>query len=273
LTVEEESIVQRARSMAAIAADAHLDTARYLSEASQEDWNGPTGCIRWNLRTLSGHILGEAVWFPNLVRGATRDEPPLPGETWETLKRLSPGEMVATLQRAARDLQASIDEADAQELQLSVDLGWTAMPIWRASYIALSEAVYHNWDARVGQDPKAVIPTPWATALAGMAHEVAPMVAHANAASAASGTYLLEVGDGVGAVTVQVEGGHVSMHRGSAERPDVTLHLTADQYDRLIYGRLPLAPAMASGGISVQGDRAHAEKLNALFAGVGGSEG
>lgn len=116
---------------------------------------------------------------------------------------------------------------------------------------------------------KAVIPTPWATALAGTAHEAGPLVAHADAPSA-TGTYLLEVGDGVGAVTVQVVDGYVSMYRHSDEGSDVTLRLTADQYDRLIYGRLPLGPAMASGAVSVEGDRAQAEKLNALFAGVGG---
>ena len=86
----------------------------------------------------------------------------------------------------------------------------------------------------------------------------------------AAGRYLLDVGDGVGPITVIAIDGAVTVERAQGGNADVTMHVTADQYMRLLAGRLPLRSALDKGEVTVEGDRTRAENLNRLFAGVGG---
>ena len=65
-------------------------------------------------------------------------------------------------------------------------------------------------------------------------------------------------------------GSSVTVKRAQGGNADVTTHVTADQYIRLLAGRLPLRSALDRGEVTVDGDRARAENLNRLFAGVGG---
>ena len=81
---------------------------------------------------------------------------------------------------------------------------------------------------------------------------------------------MLDVGDGVGPITVTAMDGAVTVERAQGGNADVTMHVTADQYMRLLAGRLPLRSALDRGEVTVNGDCARAENLNRLFAGVGG---
>ena len=144
------------------------------------------------------------------------------------------------------------------------------MPLWQALRVCLFEAVLHHWDGRAGRDPGATIPLAWAQEVAGYSLELALAFAHQDAAAQAAGRYLLEVGDGVAPITVTVAEGAVTIEHGRAGAADVTLHVTADQYIRLLAGRLPLRAALDTGVVTANGDRARAERLNRLFAGVGG---
>jgi putative sterol carrier protein len=76
--------------------------------------------------------------------------------------------------------------------------------------------------------------------------------------------------DGVGPITVSALADEVTVERGRVGNTDVTLHVTADQYMRLLAGRLPLRAALDTDAVTVDGDRTRAENLNRLFAGVGG---
>lgn len=164
--MQERSDDAMATSYARIAGEAYGDTARYLRALPAEEWDGPSGCAEWTVRDLAGHVVGEAVWFPNLARGVTRGEPPWPNDLYASLKTLPPDELTARLTEAARSIPPAIEEATADQLQQTVDLGFTKMPLWQATYVAVAESVYHNWDARAGREPDATIPTAWALRLA-----------------------------------------------------------------------------------------------------------
>ena len=127
--------------------------ARYLRSAPEDAWSGPTGCARWTLRDLAGHAVGEAVWFPNLVRGVTQGEPPLPANHYESLKVVPAAQLADTMEEAARSIPPAIDAATADQLHKTVDVGFTKLPLWRATNLALIESVLHNWDASVGAMP------------------------------------------------------------------------------------------------------------------------
>jgi uncharacterized protein (TIGR03086 family) len=267
---EEQTVVSTARTYAQIAGAAYGDASQSLRTIPEEAWTGPTGCALWDIRTLAGHIVGEAVWFSNLTRGVTRHEAPYPTDLYESLKTLPPAALADRLQDAAELIPKEIDVASLQQLQEAVDMGWTQMPLWQATYVALSEAVYHDWDLHVGRDPQATIPTSWAHTLATGTARFAPMIAQADGIAAAPGTYLLQVGDGVGPITITAENRRLAVEPGEHGTPDVTLSVTADQYVRLVAGRLPVTRALDQGTVTVTGDRSRLVGLNRIFRGIGG---
>src|SRR3954447_10073956 len=86
------------------AAAGFADAARYLESIPESEWEGPSGADEWTIRKLAGHIAGEAVWYPNLVRGVTRNEEPYPGSLYEEINALPPSEVVARISSAAEEL-------------------------------------------------------------------------------------------------------------------------------------------------------------------------
>jgi uncharacterized protein (TIGR03083 family) len=269
MTGEQPPIEAVARAHAATAAEAYGDLARYLRALPAEAWGGRSGCSAWTIRDLAGHVVGEAVWFPTLVRGVTRGERPLPNAVYEALKTLPAAELADRMEQAARDIPPAVAEATPAQLQQSVDVGFTTLPLWQATALPVMEAVYHHWDARAGREPEATIPPSWAVPLAALLVEVAPLIAQRDGALAAPGRYLFQIGDGVGAMTITVQEGQVRVERGALGPPDVTLHLSADRYARLLAGRLDLARALDRGEAQLEGERGRALALTRIFAGIG----
>ena len=268
MTTGQSSIEDVARTYARTASDGFADTAQYLRSLPDEDWEGPTGCTEWTVRDLAGHIVGEAVWFPNLVEGVTKGGDLLPMELYEAMKSYPRDRIAHDIEDAAQDLWAAIDEASTDQLNQPVDMGFTQIPIWRATFVSANEAVVHNWDARAGLDPSATIRPEWAVVMSRGMNEFAPLVASREGISDAPGTYLLKVGDGVGPVTITARDRKLTVEFGSAGTPDVTLDLTADQFVRLIEGRLKIGDALERGDITVEGDKARAAALNEIFRGI-----
>lgn len=268
MATQESAQRTQATANARTAGDAYGEMAHYLRSVSEDAWNGPTGCSEWTLRQLAGHVVGEAVWFPNLVRGVTQGEAPLPGEHYESLKTLPPGQLADIMAQAAAAIAPAVEAATDEQLHQTVDVGFMKLPLWRTTVLPLMEASYHGWDARAGRDPGATIPTARAVQIAGILFDFAPMIANRDGAAAAPGTYLLRVGDDVGPVTIMARDGQVAVERGAQGTPDVTLHLSADQYVRLIAGRLDLASAIEQGTVIVEGARGRALDLRRIFQGI-----
>jgi uncharacterized protein (TIGR03083 family) len=269
MTGEQPLMEAVARAHAATAAEAYADLAHYLRALPAEAWGGRSGCSAWTIRDLAGHVVGEAVWFPTLVRGVTRGEPPLPNEHYEALKTLPAAELADRMEQAARDIPPAVAEATPAQLQQRVDVGFTTLPLWQATALPVIEAVYHHWDARAGREPEATIPPSWAVTLAALLMEAAPLIAHRDGAVAAPGRYLFQVDDGVGAMMVAVQDGQVRVERGAQGTPDVVMQLSADRYVRLLAGRLDLPRALDSGEVQLEGESGRALELTRIFAGIG----
>jgi uncharacterized protein (TIGR03083 family) len=253
---------------ATIAGEAFTDNARLLASVQEADWSHETGCKDWDLRTLEGHLVGEAVWFAHLVLEVGRGEQPLPAETWDRLAALPADEMSERLATAARDLPAHVRMLTPDELESTADLGWRKEPLYRALLVGVMEAVYHNWDARVSVDPDATIPAPWAQHLAENLDDVIPALAHRKALAGSAGVYAFRIGDGVGTRTITVGQQGVAVRREEARSSDVVLTVNADAFVRLVAGRFPLESAIDAGTVQLDGDRERAVTLNALFGGI-----
>jgi alkyl sulfatase BDS1-like metallo-beta-lactamase superfamily hydrolase len=169
---------------------------------------------------------------------------------------------------AGEELRSVIQGATPDHMRATVDVGFARLPLWQATYISLSEAVYHGWDARVGRNPEATIDTPWALQLALGMEWFAPQVAHRTAATTGGGRYLLRIGDEIGPMTVVVQDDNVALLPGEAGQADAALTLTADQFVRMIAGRLDLGRLIERRAVEVEGDTARVAVLQRIFHGI-----
>lgn len=270
MTEQQTQAADNARTWARVAHEGFADAARYLRSVPEEEWSGPTGAEKWTIRDLAGHVVGEAVWFPNLVRGATQGEAPHPMSLYDELNRLPPEELAARTEDSARQIEDAVGEAIPDQLEERVNMGFARLPIWQATFISASEAVFHNWDARARRDSNPTVPTDWAVALSDGVIDFGAAFAHRRRIPEHPGVYLLQVGDGIGPVTVTARGDNLTVERG-AGTPDVTLHLTADQFVRLLVGRFKLDSPQGRS-IRIEGDQDRAAGLNRIFGGIANEE-
>ncbi|WP_326594761.1 TIGR03086 family metal-binding protein [Streptomyces sp. NBC_01803] len=47
---------------------------RRVQRVRDDQWDAPTPCTEWSVRDLVGHVTGEQLWAPWLLRGASLDE-------------------------------------------------------------------------------------------------------------------------------------------------------------------------------------------------------
>jgi uncharacterized protein (TIGR03083 family) len=269
MAVEQAAPKELAHDWGRTSGDAFKAAAQYLRSLPDDAWDDPTGAAEWNVRVVANHITGEGVWFPNVIRGALYGETPLPSEIYDEMRSWPVDRLASALEEAGNQLRSTAQDIDASAAELPVDLGWSKLPVWRALYIGMGEAVYHGWDARAGRESDATIPAPWAVQLVRGIDWFGPQIARKKAAAQSPGTYLFWVADGIGPISVVARDGGVTFQLGRATSPaDVTLHLTADQYVRLIAGRLKLQDALDRGVVKMEGDRSRALALTRIFHGI-----
>jgi uncharacterized protein (TIGR03083 family) len=264
----EIDVVAYARANFQVAGEAFDAMANYLETLDEAGWKSRTACDKWDMQTLVNHALGEAVYFPNLIRNLVRGEEKYPLSLYDEMKTWPRERIIARLREAAGEFPHAYGTANAGQLEQDVDLGWGNVPAWQASHIGAMEGVFHGWDARAVLQPDATIPAPWAVQIDPGLVEVAPIIAHRKALASSAGTYLLQVGDGIGPVTVTVRDGQLSVERGATGPPDVTVRLTAEQFGRLICGRLKLDSTKERDRVTIEGDRDLALNLQRIFAGI-----
>jgi uncharacterized protein (TIGR03083 family) len=261
--------IARANSQAALAASE--DVAQYLGYLPRDAWNSPTGCSEWNIRQLAIHIAAANQMFSTVVGSIVEgNELPPFGEIFSgAMQRLEPlegGKIGEDIAEKAQQIQSHFAKATESQLQQTVTFPFGDVPVWLISMLTLQEDAVHNWDSKVGRDPEATIRAEWATLLGRALVEGVPRMA--GGAAEAPGTYLLQVGDGIGPVTVNAKEGQSTSENAAVGQPDVTVDLTADQFVRLLWGRLPLAEPIQAGKIAVVGEAGTAARLNTVFKGI-----
>jgi putative sterol carrier protein len=79
-------------------------------------------------------------------------------------------------------------------------------------------------------------------------------------------TYQLYLtGDGGGAWNLTIADGKCHLADGDAERPDVTITISLDEWSQLLSGELDALSAYLSGRLQIAGDLSLATRLPALF--------
>ncbi len=273
----QKPLEEMTKASAKIIAEATRANVQYLKSLKAKDWESPTGCEDWNVRRLTEHLAGGAAICNAKVQETVNKRPANVGDL--KLSSLSTESLVNLLEQNCMAMEAALQKATPTQAAANLAMSSGSMSLAKVASTWANECVLHGWDLQVGRNSNAVIPPDWAKAMIpGAEAIVGGALADPEAAMKSEGVYLLHVADGVGAKTLTVKDGKLGLTHGAAGKPDVTLSLTADQYLRLIWGRMPLK-SDAKGGllggvlrrgpkVKIAGNAAKAKNLNDIFQGI-----
>jgi uncharacterized protein (TIGR03083 family) len=264
---------------------------RYLRDLPPAALAGPTACAQWNVRDVVAHLIGVAETYAGSIdRGLAGDTAPPPG-------RLPAGQATASLaadgiaQRALAVSQSlgervlTTFEATGTQLNRALaDLRppQRATPCYHPGGLVaaeqfielrLKELAVHEWDIRAPADPDArlsaaSLPAILTTIFESIASGSLRWAFWAGPALAAPVRYRFVLsGPGARELDVAVDGATLRLEAAGGA-PDVTLACDSETFVLLVYGRLDLASAIATGRLTVTGDAALARAFGQWFRGI-----
>ncbi|MBI3968514.1 MAG: maleylpyruvate isomerase family mycothiol-dependent enzyme [Chloroflexi bacterium] len=254
--------------------------AEYLRSLPATAANRQSACTEWTIAEVAAHVASGGAFFRDAIQQALAGEaqPALPAEQFgaqrsaaqEALRARPLGDLAGMIAATTEQLYTLVDNAGDEELMTPVKLPFGDWPIIQVATVRLSELALHHWDVRSVDDPAAKLSATSANLiLPGLAHFAAMISNRAAVAAAGSRSWQLEVaGAHPSTIGVRVAAGALTVEHGAVDRPVATLALDAEQLVRLIWGRLPLGPAIDAGAVDLTGDRTAALELNAIFQGV-----
>jgi uncharacterized protein (TIGR03086 family) len=112
--------------------------AQRVETVEDDDWDRPTPCSEWDVRTLVDHVCGEQLWAPHLVDGETIEQV---GDRYDG--DVLGADPKATFRTAVEGSIAAFERAD---LDAIVHLSFGDVPC--AVYLEqmLTDAEVHGWD-------------------------------------------------------------------------------------------------------------------------------
>jgi uncharacterized protein (TIGR03086 family) len=113
--------------------------ARRLSDVRSDQWDQPTPCADWDVRTLLHHVVGEFLWMPPLLAGQTIAEV---GDRFDG-DILGERPQEAASAAAAEALQAA---GEPGALERTVHLSFGDVPGGDYLNQVTSDVVIHTWD-------------------------------------------------------------------------------------------------------------------------------
>ncbi len=256
----------------------------FLSGLNETDWAKASYCEGWVIGDVVGHLAGGAEnWINSINRAVNGDSNPPEGQTF-----LAPGDrasnVTADSARNAYRQQGTqlLERFKTGYAQLAEVLGglkpedWDkqcfhrrgAMPIGGYVEVRLQELTVHSWDIRWGVDPSAQM---WEDALGVMVGRVPRWVSNAfqpGLSLPVPVRYRFEVSQPVPVhedyVVTQEE---FQVKTGEQGPADVTFRCNTGDYILLVFGRLDVAEAVASGRLSVEGPGDLAANFTEWFLG------
>lgn len=134
--------------------------AAMVAAVPSDAWSRPTPCTEWDVRALVNHVVGEELWVPPLLDGATIAEvgDRLDGD-------LLGDDPVSAAGDAAKGAVAAFGPEDAMDRIVHLSFGDT--PASEYAWQLFADHLVHGWDLAVasGQVPR--LPDDAVAALAG----------------------------------------------------------------------------------------------------------
>jgi uncharacterized protein (TIGR03083 family) len=265
---------------------------QYLHALPPEALSKPSACTQWQVQDVIAHLIGVAETYASSVsRGLQGDTGPLPG-------RLPAGQATAALsaegiaQRsiAAREalgeqLLAAFDTTNDRlnSLLAGLEPAQRTLPCYHPGGIVkaqnfidlrLKELAVHEWDIRAALEPEAHVSP---ASIPAIMTTISESIASGSLRWAFwSGPYLttpvryrfVVTGLGPSKPDIIVERNTLRMDDAGDATARVTMRCDTETYVLLVYGRLNLEAALASGRLTIEGDRELALAFGQWFRGI-----
>ena len=251
----------------------HAESKRleqFLSGLSPEDWQHPSRCERWQVADVVAHLI-EDQHAERMTRGLQGDLTPTGFVPNLTLNEDDLRESVAqhpiTFRRQLGDdlLAAFCAENDRVD-QILAGLkpeDWETLcyyprqptPIRTIVGTRLIELALHGWDIRVSFDPQVTFSEDTLPSLIRALPHIVTRAFHPDANRTRAARYRLHMTKPVAAtldILLNADGASVASDR--LAEANVTLHCETSTAILMIFGRLPLADAIADGRVDVEGE-------------------
>ena len=118
-----------------------------VRDVGPKQWDGPTPCADWDVRTLVNHVVGEVRWAVPLLHGATIADV---GDRFDG--DLLGSDPAAAATEAATEADEAVAEPGAMDRTVHLSFGPTPAEEYARQLIA--EHLVHGWDlaAAIGAD-------------------------------------------------------------------------------------------------------------------------
>jgi uncharacterized protein (TIGR03086 family) len=123
----------------ALMAEAIDGFGQRLGAVDDSQWNAPTPCGEWDVRTLANHVVGELLWVSPLLEGTTIAEV---GDRFDG--DILGDDPLGAWASAAADARSAASEPGAQER--TVHLSFGDVPASEYLCQVTSDLVIHSWD-------------------------------------------------------------------------------------------------------------------------------
>jgi uncharacterized protein (TIGR03083 family) len=250
---------------------------QYLSTLPPDAWRRPSACDLWEVRDVVGHLTWMAERFRGTVSRAVRGDvsppagsPPVGTSTQAQRRVFIARQAMAYRERLGEQLLPTFHAQIDQFIEIIAQLGpqdWEKLsysarrlvPLWSYPYLTIHETALHAWDIRSRFDPAArlfveslpalvqgivlQLGPPWGAAFGQDAGLARPVRSRWDVTGVAAGRH-----DIVG------EDGTCRIEPASATAAHITFRGDTETFVLLIFGRLSLESASASGRLSIEGE-------------------
>jgi uncharacterized protein (TIGR03083 family) len=244
-----------------------------LEALSAEQWNLPTNCPPWLVRTLAAHVARQVESYISYVEPGLRGEKAEPESREARANRMNQiaawetSEIVKMLRNTTAHFNSWFGTLTPEQLDITAPHSHGMRPAAWFIDMRLSEMAFHRLDLESSLGRDADLDPETARHLLPMLLELnVPAVVNRDK-TGGEGTYTIAVsGDPSAVWQLEFKPGSLAVTPGVADG-DVRFEGDPAALARLVYGRAQWPELERAGRLTVTGDRAAAERFHALFKG------
>jgi uncharacterized protein (TIGR03083 family) len=265
---------------------------QYLQALPAEAWTKPSACAQWQVQDVVAHLVGVAEFYASAAsRGLQGDTTPPAGRlpagastgasSAESIAQRSIAarqhlgdQLLATFGSSGDHLNQLLARLTPEERQKPCYHPGGIVAAQNFIDLRLKELAVHEWDIRAGLEPEPHLsPASFPAILATISESIASgslrWAFWAGPKPARPVRYRFVIsGPGPDKPDLVIDGETIRMEDAGAATPNVTFRCDTETYILLVYGRLNLDSALASGRLGVKGNRQLASAFGQWFRGI-----
>jgi uncharacterized protein (TIGR03083 family) len=232
-------------------------------------------CANWKNYQVVSHLASGSELFQKSLETALDGREAVGDETrkavWGYFDGLAPQAVYPEFKDRLGKLFAYLDALPADKHDAIVPTFAGVLPLPKALLTRLNEVALHVWDIQVKQDPSLKLSPDSAGLLLPMVVDRLPNRAKKDGLDKLGGKSIaFDIEGGASQFTLRPGEERGSVEHGLSSDAAVTVTMSAEAFERLVSGRLPIEQAVASGQATLSGSDGNtqvASALNEIFPG------